>query len=116
MYAAYFFVRTKRDHAHTASLAPGLCILLFVPVSSGPCHGICAWAKVLGKSLTAEGNRVAVISIDPSSVRTGGSILGDKTRMHELSRDPRSGKKGGGGGSCSLFCRTLFHSFVRFNS
>lgn len=44
---------------------------------------------MLGKDLTEAGNRVAVISVDPSSMRTGGSILGDKTRMHELSRDPR---------------------------
>lgn len=45
--------------------------------------------QVLGTDLTAAGRRVAVISVDPSSVRTGGSILGDKTRMHKLSRDPR---------------------------
>lgn len=67
----------------------------YVPVPSGPRHRMYA-LKVLGRSLTAKGNRVAVISIDPSSVRTGGSILGDKTRMHELSRDPRSGGRGEG--------------------
>jgi LAO/AO transport system kinase len=38
--------------------------------------------------LTAQGLRVAVLAVDPSSVRSGGSILGDKTRMERLSRDP----------------------------
>ena len=40
--------------------------------------------------MTAEGHRVAVIAIDPSSSRTGGSILGDKTRMTMLSRDAKA--------------------------
>lgn len=72
-------------------------VSLFLPCNRRPAYYYRLWngpvcicgKKVLGKNLTAEGNRVAVISIDPSSVRTGGSILGDKTRMHELSRDPR---------------------------
>jgi LAO/AO transport system kinase len=38
--------------------------------------------------LTAQGLRVAVLAVDPSSARSGGSILGDKTRMERLSRDP----------------------------
>jgi LAO/AO transport system kinase len=38
----------------------------------------------------ALGHRVAVVAVDPSSSRTGGSILGDKTRMPELSRHPRA--------------------------
>lgn len=42
-----------------------------------------------GKYLTTQiGARVAVLTVDPSSESTGGSILGDKVRMHELSRDP----------------------------
>jgi len=40
--------------------------------------------------LTSEGNRVAVLAIDPSSTRTGGSILGDKTRMSELANHPNA--------------------------
>jgi len=40
--------------------------------------------------LINEGRRVAVLSIDPSSSLTGGSILGDKTRMIDLSRDNRA--------------------------
>jgi LAO/AO transport system kinase len=42
----------------------------------------------LGTDLTAGGRRVAVLAIDPSSTRTGGSILGDKTRMQRLANDP----------------------------
>lgn len=41
-----------------------------------------------GSNLTAEGHRVAVLAIDPSSSRTGGAILGDKTRMQRLAIDP----------------------------
>lgn len=44
----------------------------------------------LGTNLTAQGHRVAVLAVDPSSTRTGGSILGDKTRMERLSRDPQA--------------------------
>ncbi|RIB08748.1 ArgK protein [Gigaspora rosea] len=39
-----------------------------------------------GMHILSQGHRVAVLAIDPSSSRTGGSILGDKTRMLELSR------------------------------
>ena len=43
---------------------------------------------MFGKHLTGWGHKVAVLAIDPSSQRSGGSILGDKTRMANLSRDP----------------------------
>ena len=46
--------------------------------------------EYLGLAALADGFSVAVIAIDPSSSRTGGSILGDKTRMPELSRSPRA--------------------------
>lgn len=57
----------------------------------------------LGMRLIAQGHRVAVLAVDPSSLRTGGSILGDKTRMERLSRSeeafirpsPTSGTLGG---------------------
>ena len=59
--------------------------------------------NALGSRLTADGHRVAVLAVDPSSSRTGGSILGDKTRMPELANDdnafirpsPTSGQLGG---------------------
>ncbi|MCZ7627630.1 MAG: methylmalonyl Co-A mutase-associated GTPase MeaB [Microthrixaceae bacterium] len=41
-------------------------------------------------NLTSEGHRVAVLAVDPSSSRSGGSVLGDKTRMERLSVDPRA--------------------------
>lgn len=44
----------------------------------------------LGTLLTAKGHRVAVLAVDPSSTRTGGSILGDKTRMERLAVDPNA--------------------------
>lgn len=44
--------------------------------------------EALGVNLTAAGHKVAVLAVDPSSGRTGGSILGDKTRMERLSVDP----------------------------
>lgn len=44
----------------------------------------------LGKMLTNQGHKVAVLAIDPSSERSGGSILGDKTRMELLASDPNA--------------------------
>ena len=44
----------------------------------------------LGTNLTKAGHKVAVLAVDPSSTRTGGSILGDKTRMERLSVDPQA--------------------------
>ena len=46
--------------------------------------------EALGKYLTAHNHKVAVLAIDPSSERSKGSILGDKTRMEELSVDPNA--------------------------
>ncbi|RMD91011.1 MAG: methylmalonyl Co-A mutase-associated GTPase MeaB, partial [Alphaproteobacteria bacterium] len=46
--------------------------------------------EALGTRLTAAGHRVAVLAIDPSSERSGGSILGDKTRMERLANDPNA--------------------------
>jgi LAO/AO transport system kinase len=44
----------------------------------------------LGLNLVEQGHTVAVLAVDPSSTRTGGSILGDKTRMARLSQDPHA--------------------------
>jgi LAO/AO transport system kinase len=46
--------------------------------------------EALGGLLTGRGHKVAVLAVDPSSGRTGGSILGDKTRMERLSVDPNA--------------------------
>ena len=50
--------------------------------------GKSTFIETLGSQLTGQGQRVGVLAVDPSSVRTGGSVLGDKTRMAKLSADP----------------------------
>lgn len=55
-----------------------------------PGVGKSALIEAFGGFLTAHGHRVAVLSIDPSSARSGGSLLGDKTRMVRLSTDPNA--------------------------
>ncbi|MEV5891602.1 methylmalonyl Co-A mutase-associated GTPase MeaB [Nonomuraea fuscirosea] len=59
-----------------------------VGVSGVPGVGKSTFIDALGTSLTGQGHQVAVLAVDPSSTRTGGSILGDKTRMARLSADP----------------------------
>jgi len=59
-----------------------------VGVSGAPGVGKSTLIETLGLRLTAAGRRVAVLAVDPSSTRSGGSILGDKTRMSRLSVDP----------------------------
>ncbi|MEV7968996.1 methylmalonyl Co-A mutase-associated GTPase MeaB [Sphaerisporangium sp. NPDC088356] len=59
-----------------------------VGVTGVPGVGKSTFIDALGVHLTGEGHRVAVLAVDPSSTRTGGSILGDKTRMGRLSVDP----------------------------
>lgn len=59
-----------------------------VGITGVPGVGKSTFIDALGVRLTAEGHRVAVLAVDPSSTRTGGSILGDKTRMSRLAVDP----------------------------
>ncbi|MBK7703170.1 MAG: methylmalonyl Co-A mutase-associated GTPase MeaB [bacterium] len=59
-----------------------------VGVTGVPGAGKSTLIDVLGTRLTSQGHRVAVLAIDPSSSLTGGSILGDKTRMARLAADP----------------------------
>lgn len=59
-------------------------------LSGTPGVGKSSFIETFGCRLTAGGLRVAVLAVDPSSARSGGSILGDKTRMERLSRDPRA--------------------------
>ena len=74
-----------------------------VGISGAPGVGKSTFIEALGSNLTSQGHRVAVLAIDPTSEVTRGSILGDKTRMNELSRDdnafvrpsPSSGTLGG---------------------
>jgi LAO/AO transport system kinase len=61
---------------------------LRIGLSGTPGVGKSTFIESFGLMLTAQGLRVAVLAVDPSSARSGGSILGDKTRMERLSRDP----------------------------
>jgi LAO/AO transport system kinase len=59
-----------------------------VGITGVPGVGKSTFIDGLGSMLTGDGHRVAVLAVDPSSTRTGGSILGDKTRMSRLAVDP----------------------------
>ena len=59
-----------------------------IGITGIPGVGKSTFIDALGSDLTAAGRRVAVLAVDPSSSLTGGSILGDKTRMGRLSVDP----------------------------
>lgn len=63
---------------------------LRIGLSGTPGVGKSTFIEAFGTMLTAQGLRVAVLAVDPSSARSGGSILGDKTRMDRLARDPRA--------------------------
>ncbi len=59
-----------------------------IGITGVPGVGKSTFIDAFGTMLTAAGHRVAVLAVDPSSSRTGGSILGDKTRMPRLAVDP----------------------------
>ncbi len=61
-----------------------------VGITGVPGVGKSTTIDALGAALTARGHKVAVLAVDPSSSRTGGSILGDKTRMARLAVDPNA--------------------------
>ncbi|MBV1926245.1 MAG: methylmalonyl Co-A mutase-associated GTPase MeaB [Rhodobacteraceae bacterium] len=63
---------------------------LRIGLSGTPGVGKSTFIESFGLMLTGQGLRVAVLAIDPSSARSGGSILGDKTRMDQLARDPNA--------------------------
>ena len=59
-------------------------------ISGVPGVGKSTFIEAFGLQLIAQGHKVAVLAVDPSSKRSGGSILGDKTRMEQLSRAPEA--------------------------
>jgi LAO/AO transport system kinase len=61
-----------------------------IGITGVPGVGKSSFIEAFGRQLTASGHRIAVLAVDPTSSRTGGSILGDKTRMQELGRDPNA--------------------------
>lgn len=61
-----------------------------VGISGAPGVGKSTFIESIGLHITAVGQKVAVLAVDPSSVRSGGSILGDKTRMARLANEPNA--------------------------
>ncbi len=59
-------------------------------ISGAPGVGKSTFIDAFGGHVIDQGNRLAVLAVDPSSSRSGGSILGDKTRMEELARRPEA--------------------------
>ncbi len=76
--------------ALVARLLPRTGAARRVGLSGPPGVGKSSFIDALGSALIADGKRVAVLAVDPSSARSGGSILGDKTRMAELSQEPNA--------------------------
>jgi LAO/AO transport system kinase len=84
---------TRPDHRDEAAalldeLMPATGGATRAGVSGAPGSGKSTFIEALGLHLVDAGHRVAVLAVDPSSARGGGSILGDKTRMEQLSRSP----------------------------
>jgi LAO/AO transport system kinase len=88
----------ESSHPERRKLAASL-LRLALPFTGGAWRIGVTGAPGVGKSTTIDqfginlveaGHKVAVLAVDPSSTRTGGSILGDKTRMERLARDPRA--------------------------
>ncbi len=86
---------TRADHRLRAdallnTLLPASGKALRLGISGVPGVGKSTFIEALGLFLLERGHRVAVLAVDPSSSVSGGSILGDKTRMERLSMDPRA--------------------------
>ncbi len=106
---AITLVESKRaDHRHTAAALTQALLretgkAVRVGITGAPGVGKSTMIDALGSMLTSQGRKVAVLAVDPSSRRTGGSILADKTRMAHLANDanafirpsPSSGTLGG---------------------
>jgi LAO/AO transport system kinase len=93
---AITLIESKRaDHRKSAhhlvqELLPLTGKAVRLGITGAPGSGKSTSIDVLGTTLTGAGHKVAVLAVDPSSSRTGGSILGDKTRMAQLASDPNA--------------------------
>nr|XP_010595537.1 methylmalonic aciduria type A protein, mitochondrial [Loxodonta africana] len=74
-------------HREQEQLNKGKPLAFRVGLSGPPGAGKSTFIEYFGKMLTERGHKVSVLAVDPSSCTSGGSLLGDKTRMTELSRD-----------------------------
>jgi LAO/AO transport system kinase len=86
---------TRDDHRREAAavldgVLPRTGSAVRIGITGPPGVGKSTFIEAFGTSLTASGHQVAVLAVDPSSNRSGGSILGDKTRMERLARDPHA--------------------------
>jgi len=85
----------RHDHRRSAAeliqaILPRTGQSIRVGITGVPGVGKSTTIDSLGSNLTATGHKVAVLAVDPTSTRTGGSILGDKTRMARLAADPNA--------------------------
>ena len=80
----------KQAHLLVQELLPLTGKAVRLGITGAPGAGKSTTIDALGTFLTAQGHKVAVLAVDPSSTRTGGSILGDKTRMARLAVDPNA--------------------------
>ena len=93
---AITLIESKRaDHRRSAAalmqaLLPDTGKAVRVGITGAPGVGKSTLIDALGSMLTAQARKVAVLAVDPSSRRTGGSILADKTRMARLANDPNA--------------------------
>jgi len=86
---------SKPDHQEIAQNIIVKCLpfagnSVRIGITGVPGVGKSTFIEAMGKFITAQGKKLAVLAIDPSSERTKGSILGDKTRMEDLSIDPNA--------------------------
>ncbi len=86
---------TRADHRAAARhllsrIAPRAGDAVRIGISGAPGVGKSTFIEALGLHVLDAGHRLAVLAVDPSSPRTGGSLLGDKTRMERLVRDGRA--------------------------
>jgi LAO/AO transport system kinase len=86
---------TRRDHRVAAgelleALMPHTGNSIRVGISGAPGVGKSTFIEALGNHVIDQGHKVAVLTVDPSSAISGGSILGDKTRMETLARRPEA--------------------------
>lgn len=85
----------RKDHLEQANAIVQKCLsktrdAIRIGITGVPGVGKSTFIETLGALLIAEGNRVAVLAVDPTSTQSKGSILGDKTRMEDLVKNPNA--------------------------
>ncbi len=86
---------TQIEHLEKANFLVEQCLVkksdsIRIGITGVPGVGKSTFIEAFGKYLTSKGKKVAVLAIDPTSTQSKGSILGDKTRMNELVKDPNA--------------------------